>query len=399
MPGGGPTQNQNQSQSSNTTSSTSPWGPAVPLLSGILDNLGTYSTDVTPDQTSATNVLNAGANAQPNFGPAGTKAADALFSSNTLPEQGLLTTVMGDLNKAYGSYKDASAPISGMLSQYLNPNYLNPMTNPNIKGFLDTLNSDTTNQVNDQFAAAGRAWSPGHAMALARGITSGEAPVLANQYNANVAAQQGAGSQLSGLLSGLFGGANSVFGAGNTTAQGLNTLNQTTLANGISGAGLAGQLPGLYTGPGTSLLGAANTTYGLPYANLASKLGLATPLAGLGSSSTGSSSGTGSGTASIDQPFGAQQILGLLAGGAGAAGKLFSLSDARLKDDIQHVGELKDGQPVFSYHFKGDPTRRKQIGLLAQFVAEEHPDAVADLGGVLAVDYGKATERASAMAA
>lgn len=325
MSGGGPSQQQNQSQQSTTSSTTAPWGAAVPLLSGLLDKLGGVDTSVTPDQTSALGILNAGANAQPNFGPAATKATDALFSSNTLPEQGLLTTVMGDLNKAYGSYKDASAPISGMLSRYLDPSYLNPMTNPGIKGWLDTLNEDTSNDVNSRFAAAGRAWSPGHAMALGRGITAAEAPVLANQYNANVTAQQNAGSGLSGLLASLFGGANSVFGAGNTTAQGLNNLVQTELGNKVSGVGLAGQLPGIYTGPGTSLLGAANTSYGLPLSNLASLLGLATPVAGLGSTSSGTSAGTGSGTASIDQPFGVQQALGTAIGGAGLLSKLMSL--------------------------------------------------------------------------
>jgi hypothetical protein len=72
-----------------------------------------------------------------------------------------------------------------------------------------------------------------------------------------------------------------------------------------------------------------------------------------------------------------------------------------LKDDIDHVGELHDGTPVFSYRYKGDPLGRKQIGLMAQDVKKRRPDAVITLddpAGTMMVDYGKATERARAIA-
>lgn len=83
--------------------------------------------------------------------------------------------------------------------------------------------------------------------------------------------------------------------------------------------------------------------------------------------------------------------LGLLGGGLNLAGSLFS--DERLKEDITPVGELFDGTNIYSYRYKGDATPR--IGVMAQEVQEKNPDAVREIGGYLAVDYGAATQYAA----
>lgn len=73
--------------------------------------------------------------------------------------------------------------------------------------------------------------------------------------------------------------------------------------------------------------------------------------------------------------------------GAGV-GKM--LSDERAKTDIEPVGRLDNGLPVYRFRYKGDPT--PQIGLLAQDVEKINPDAVHTLpGGLKAVDYMAAT--------
>ena len=97
---------------------------------------------------------------------------------------------------------------------------------------------------------------------------------------------------------------------------------------------------------------------------------------------------------------------GAAAGAAGEAAAGFSLdallpaafmlSDERAKENIEEVGVLHDGQPIYRYNYKGDPT--PQIGLLAQEVAARDPGAVGEMpgmGGLLGVDYGRATERAA----
>jgi hypothetical protein len=68
-------------------------------------------------------------------------------------------------------------------------------------------------------------------------------------------------------------------------------------------------------------------------------------------------------------------------------------SDERLKEEIEPVGELFDGQPVYKYRYIGDP--KWQIGLMAQEVEKTHPDAVVEIGGYKAVNYNKATEYAA----
>ena len=67
-------------------------------------------------------------------------------------------------------------------------------------------------------------------------------------------------------------------------------------------------------------------------------------------------------------------------------------SDERLKENVQKVGETNDGQPIYRYNYKGD--KNTQIGLLAQDVEKDHPEAVGLAGGYKTVNYKKATEDA-----
>jgi len=101
---------------------------------------------------------------------------------------------------------------------------------------------------------------------------------------------------------------------------------------------------------------------------------------GLGSLSGGTSSTTGP----APNPF--NQIIGA---GTMAAG-LFS--DERVKEDIKEVGETHDGQKVYTYRYKGLP--QTHMGLIAQEVEGDHPEAVGVSGGVKTVDYKAATRDA-----
>lgn len=68
-------------------------------------------------------------------------------------------------------------------------------------------------------------------------------------------------------------------------------------------------------------------------------------------------------------------------------------SDKRLKEDAREVGRTFDGQPIYSYRYKGDS--RTQIGLMADEVERRHPDAVGLASGYKTVDYEKATDKAA----
>lgn len=74
---------------------------------------------------------------------------------------------------------------------------------------------------------------------------------------------------------------------------------------------------------------------------------------------------------------------------ASIAALALMFSDRRLKEDIREVGKTKGGLPVYTYRYKGDG--RTQMGVMAQDVEKEHPEAVFGLGGrdnLKMVDYG-----------
>jgi len=274
MPGAGTsTQNQNVSRTdqnsgtntstnqSSNTSSSGPLAAAQPLIGNILSTLGGLAnTTPNPAQSEAVANLQGAADQIPNFGASAAGAVNPILDG----------TYGGMLTGAFDTLKSN-------LSPYLSGSYLNPMSTPGLSDALNATNQSITNQINDQFAAAGRDLSPANTRALAAGLAQGEAPILTNQYNTNV------GNQL--------GAINTLYGAGNTTPQML-----TQLAT--SGINAAGAVPGLYTAPATSQLNAANTAYSMPFNNLGMLSGLALPIAGLGQTSSGTNSGTSAGTSS-----------------------------------------------------------------------------------------------------
>jgi hypothetical protein len=177
------------------------------------------------------------------------------------------------------------------------------------------------------------------------------------------------------------------------------------LANAAQGIGLLPGVTSAYTSPGASQLTAANIAQSLPFGNLAQLLGPAMGLAGLGSNTTGNVTGantstgttagtsntTGTGTGTTTQP---QSTMSNIIGGATAAASLASLfSDERMKEDIQPVGLLNDGQKIYKFRYKGMP--QTHIGLIAQNVEKTLPDAVSEVGGLKLVDYDKATKNAA----
>lgn len=224
-------------------------------------------------------------------------------------------------------------------------------------------------------------------------------------------------------LSGASLGANTALGAGtlgaNTALGGGNLQASTALGAGNLGVNAAGQqvqadqlnrsnamaagqgIAGLGTQAQTAALTGANAQLGagnleqavdqaqlnVPYQQFLQQQQypfqttqwLASLLSGIAGGSGGTSTTTGPSPSALSSIGG----LGL--------GAYALLSDERAKEGIEHVGSLKDGQKIYRYNYKGDPTTR--IGLLAQEVEKRHPDAVGETGeGIKAVDYDKATE-------
>lgn len=364
---GGGDEKQVQTQQSSTTN---PWEPAQPLLQSILGSLGGQSTAVTGNQATALNNLNTAAAGIPNLSPELTNVVSGALNTSTAPSSGMLM--------------DAINTYRGNIGRTASGAELNPYDTPGFSTAIDRMTADITKNVKGGYAASGRdPYGAGSfAGSLGKGITDAVAPVIQSQYNTNKQNQMGAASNL--------------FSAEGATAGGLTQQQMQQLAAQFQGLQGAGALPGLLTGAAQAQLGAANAQYGQPYGNIGMLSNSVIPIAGLGGQSEGSGTSTQTSSKSLLSNIlgagtGLAGIYGSLGGASGIAsalGPLLALSDERVKEDIEPVGETNDGQTLYSYRYIGDPEPR--VGLLAQEVEKRDPGAVVEIGGIKAVNYKRA---------
>jgi hypothetical protein len=344
-----------QSSSTQTQQSqTAPWQAAQPMLQGILGQLNPLvaNSGLNPTESGAINQLSQNASQGNPF------AGQISGVASNLLNGGGATAQAPNLQSGFSTLQSQLAPFA---------NGSRIGNDPALQAQLAQIASDTTNQVNGQFAAAGRDFSGANQQALARGIAQGEAPVIAAQYNQDVANQLNA--------------ANSLYSAQNTTGGLLSGFNQQALANQQQGvASSQDALNAQNYGP-QQQLALARLAQSIPAQNLQLLAQIGVPIAGLGSQTNGTTQGT-------QQLSGADEFA-KLAGGIGSLFK-FLPSDMRLKEDIAPVGTLFDGTPVYGYRYKGAPAYH--IGLLAQDVEKTTPHAVIEINGYKAVDYRAATE-------
>lgn len=347
-----------QSTSTQTQQSqTAPWQAAQPDLQGILGQLNPLiqNSGLTSTESNAINQLSQNA-AQGN------------------PFTGQITGLANNLLNGGGATSQAQNLQSGLssLQSQLTPYASGSQVgnDPALQAQLAQIASDTTNQVNGQFAAAGREFSGANQQALARGIAQGEAPVIASQYNQEVANQLNA--------------ANSLYNAQNSTSGLLSGLAQQGLANQLQGVSTTQDALNAQNYAPQQQLALGQLAQSIPAQNLQLLAQIGVPIAGLG--------GQSSGTSQTTQDMSGAQQFGTIASGLGALAKFlpFLPSDVRLKEDIAPVGALFDGTPVYGYRYKG--AGAYHIGLLAQDVEKRAPHAVIEIGGHKAVDYRAATE-------
>lgn len=226
-----------------------------------------------------------------------------------------------------------------------------------------------------------------------------------SQYNAGLTQQAGlsnaaAQNSMSQYNAGLQQSGNQFNAQMNNSAEGQNLGQQVTVANQplseysslMSGAQPTSGAYASANGPQV-----ANTNIaGILGQNYTNQLGAynntMSGVAGLGAASIMAPAGTfsgllGGGAMSADAAYGAASA-GAWAGGAGDVLGAMSLSDRRLKENIDKVGETPGGNNLYTYNFKGNPT--PQIGVMAQELQKKQPGAVHRMpSGFLAVDYSK----------
>lgn len=348
----------------NSTSEAGPWPYAVPQAKQFTDQLGAISQapgaiGVTPTQSAAFKQLETNASA-------GNPYAGNL---DALAQQGFAGAAAGANPANYtGMSTDAYKTLQGQLGDYASGKYLDPMSNPQMRAMLDQVSSDVGNRINAQFAGAGRDLSGANQMAYGKGVTAAQLPLLLDQYNRAQDQQMQA--------------AQTLYGAGNQTAttnSGLDAARlaarQSALGMGQTAAGIGQQAMDAKNYAANSLLDLGQQQKAMPFEDMSLWASLLFPAAGLGGTEISSGS---------------------------AKTKTGLFSDARLKDDIKPVGELADGQRVYSYHYKDDPDKTTHIGLLAQEAETKAPSGAVGVDratGFRVVDYDAATKKAAEIVA
>jgi hypothetical protein len=266
------------SQNTQTTqqSSTSPWATGQSVVNPIISQLNPLiaNSGTTPGETSSINQLTALGNAGNPYADGSTSAVNSLLSG------GNATAQAPAVQSALQNYTTQTNPLAS------NTDY-NPYDTPGFSQAIAAMNTGIGNQINGQFAAGGRIGSGMNTQTLAQGEALGDSQAIASQYNANVAAQQGAAQNL--------------FGAGNTAASTIAGMNQNAATNqntGINAAGTA--LGNSLWGPQTALT-AQQLQQSLPASNLGILAQIGIPIAGLGTNSTGSGTSNTTGNPSFLQ--------------------------------------------------------------------------------------------------
>lgn len=364
-----------QTQTQNQNSSTNPWTPTQGSLQQLIDRFSQLGRDPSymGNISDALKKLQESASSIPNMGGDALAAIKRLFASDNSAGVGMLNQGYGDLTRRLGGLANGEE--------------LDPYKTPGFSDAINTMTGDITNSVKGVYSGSGRDPSGAGSFSgsLGRGLTQGIAPVIQSQYNTNNANRMSA--------------ANSLFNASGSTASGVAGLKQTDMDNLLKAINASGQLPGLYTGAATAQYGAANEGNNQQWNQSERWLRNLLGISGLGSQSTGSGTTTRTqGESTMGNIIGGGAgLAGLLtslfggggAGGAGALAGLLALSDERTKENKEEIGELHDGQKVYSFNYKGDA--RPQIGLMAQEVERIRPEAVTEIAGTKFVDYRKAT--------
>ena len=328
-----------------STTQQDPWGPTVEPLKAYIDKVsGVGNLDITPDQQTAFAALKSNAAEGNPFTPQIASLADWSLGYDNSPQK----TIIGD---AYSGLQDS-------LSKYASGDYLDPMSNPQIVAMMQSVGDDVQSRINQMFAGAGRDLSGANQQAVAKGVTAAQLPLLLDQFNKQQGLQVDA--------------ARSLFDAGTQTAGQMSDLDKLLQSIRTSGIAVGDKALEAKDYAANQILNLDQQIQQLPYENLALLGSLLLPAAGVGGDS--SSKGT-SKSSSVG----------------------ISLSDRRAKDDIEVIGHLFDGQPVYRFTYKHDDLKVCQIGLMAQDVESVSPEAVHEIEGRKFVDYRAATNAAAAM--
>lgn len=324
-----------------------PWAPVIPYLEDFLKKVGSAGpTGVTADQNAAFDQLKTTAAAGNPWAGDQRSLTNDLYAT---PDR------TGDVSSAYSE-------LEGRIGRHANASN-DPMSDPGFAALISQVGTDAQDRINAQFAGAGRDLSGANQMVVGKGVTQATLPVMVDQYNRNRETQIGTSGQL--------------YDAKVGSATTNTSLDAARAALRGSGAAAGDTALAMESYAPNSILALEQQRKMLPYEDLATLGSILFPAAGLGEQQTQTGKSTTKGTT-----FGASASANIL-------------SDERAKEDVQQVGEMADGTPLYRYRYKGDTTIH--MGPMAQDVEKRTPEAVDDdgPGGLKTVNMDAATRKAA----
>lgn len=250
-----------------STQTDNPYAPTIPLINDTLaqvKKLIPSAGQVTGAQTAAINELstNAGNPYAADIGG----VADKAFSFGS--EGGTVTDAYKTLQSNLGSIASGAN--------------LNLEANPYIAKMLETVGNSTQDRINRMWAGQGRSMSAGNEQAVARGVQEAQLPILTQLYDTE--------------RSRMIDAAKTLFGAGQSTAQTVQGLNQDALGVNAGGIDASKSFMEARDAGANQTLEAEALRLGIPLGQLQAISDLLAQNAGLGGTRTGSGTATRSGT-------------------------------------------------------------------------------------------------------
>ena len=252
----------------NESATKNPWDPAQPALKSIISGVEGMAgkAGLTGNETGAINSLVGLARAGNPFAPAIDSYATTMLAGGGPDRTGLI----GD---AYNNYK---TNLQGTAAG----DYLDPNKNPWFSTVTQTIGNNVQNRLAGLYAGSGRdpAGAGNFGYNLGKGIAEATAPVFSDAYNRERTNQLNAVGAL--------------YGAGNTTGGLLSQFDQTRLGNMGAGVNAANAAISAAADPYNRVLAAEAQRRGIPMSMLQHLAAIATPIAGLGGTSTGTTTAT-----------------------------------------------------------------------------------------------------------
>lgn len=286
----------------------------------------------------------------------------------------------GGISALQGKYDPTMAQAmntAGSVASGVNPSAISSWMNPYQQNVINATMANAQQQQGQTMAnvvgnqIAQNAYGGDRAQ-LQKALTAGQFALANNQTIAGLE-QQGYNQAVSNAMANNAQMLQGAYGLGNLAqaGQGMD-LGQLSA---LIGAGQAQQQQQQNVYNAASQNASAQTMWPLQMTQW-----LANITGGIGSAM----GGTTYGSSETTQNPGVLQWMGAIGAGASA------MSDERLKENKRVVGKTFDGQPIYSYNFKGDNVTH--LGLLAQEVEKSHPEAVGERDGWKTVNYDEATK-------